>query len=82
MFCTCSLQLYKQYDPSIIQAQNVQRLRVNRVALVQLLKVDHVLPRLIRNNVINEDEQKVILSGKTQQDKTRKLLDLLPPKGT
>lgn len=65
----------------MILAQKVHRLRVNRIAIVQTLKVEHVYPRLVQRRVLNENDKKLITSGRTAQDKTRLLLDLLPEKG-
>lgn len=65
----------------MIQAQKQQRLRVNRVAIVQALKVEHVIPLLLERHVISEEEKATIMRGKTTQDKSRLLIDLLPKKG-
>ena len=65
----------------MIQAQQVQRLRVNRVAIVQALRVDHVLPKLCHAGVITDAEAALVLAGSTQQEKCRLLIDLLPSKG-
>lgn len=66
---------------STIQLQKSQRLRVNRVALIQELNVAHVLPHLIKSGVITDDDRKAIVAAKTTHNKTRRLLDLLPQKG-
>ena len=73
--------LYSTYDPSIIQAQQVQKIRVNRVAIVQALRIEHVIPRLRDRYILSKEDLELIDRGSTQQEKTRLLLDLLPSKG-
>ena len=68
-------------DVSVIQHQKSQRLRVNRVAIIQELNVAHVLPHLIKSGIISDDDRKTVVSAKTTHNKTRRLLDLLPQKG-
>ena len=68
-------------DVSVIQHQKSQRLRVNRVAIIQELNVAHVLPHLIKSGVISDDDRKTVVSARTTHNKTRRLLDLLPQKG-
>ena len=62
--------------------QNVMRLRINRIALLQELRVEHVLQHLIEENVLLEDDLKKIQAGSTPADKARVLVDLLPGKIT
>lgn len=56
------------------------RLRINRIALVQELRVEHILGHLVGNGVISEDDLKRIGTGSTPADKARILVDLLPGK--
>ncbi|XP_069127253.1 LOW QUALITY PROTEIN: amyloid protein-binding protein 2-like [Argopecten irradians] len=63
-----------------IDRQNVMRLRINRIALVQELKIDHIIGALIEHNVINNSDQRKISHGTTHADKARILIDLLPSK--
>lgn len=58
--------------------QNVMRLRINRIALVQELRVEHVLNHLIDTQVLSEDDLKKIHAGSSHSDKARILVDLLP----
>ncbi|CAG5126432.1 unnamed protein product [Candidula unifasciata] len=64
-----------------INRQNIMRLKINRVALVQELKVEHVSGMLIKNGAIDVEDMNKINSGTSPQEKTRILLDLLPTKG-
>ncbi len=64
--------------PSVIEAQKLQALRVNRVAIIQTLRVEHVLPHLLEKRVLTAEDNAAILERKKTQDKTRCLLDLLP----
>ncbi|OWF36041.1 amyloid protein-binding protein 2-like [Mizuhopecten yessoensis] len=63
-----------------IDRQNVMRLRINRIALVQELKIDHIIGTLIEHNLINNNDQKKIGHGTTHADRARILIDLLPSK--
>ena len=63
-----------------IDKQNVMRLRINRIALVQELRVEHIIQHLLDVGVITEDDIKTIDSGSTPADKARVLVDLLPGK--
>uniref|UniRef100_A0A0B7A282 CARD domain-containing protein n=1 Tax=Arion vulgaris TaxID=1028688 RepID=A0A0B7A282_9EUPU len=63
-----------------INNQNIMRLRVNRIALVQDLRVEHVCGRLLKVGVIELQDIATINKGTTAQDRTRLLLDLLPTK--
>jgi hypothetical protein len=62
-------------------AQNVMRVRVNRVAILQEIKVEHILVYLKEHEVITPKEEKIILHGSSPQEKTMRLIDLLPLKG-
>lgn len=64
-----------------LNRQNVMRLRVNRIALVQEMRVEHVIGHLVETGVLTTEDEKRIESGTTPQDKTRILIDLLPTKG-
>ena len=68
-------------EVSGVQAEKIQKLRVNRVAVIQALRVEHIIPYLIGKNVITDDDKKMIQKPKATQDKTRKLLDILLSKG-
>lgn len=61
-----------------LDKQNVMRLRINRIALVQELRVEHILGHLVECGVLSEDDLKRIHAGSTQADKARVLVDLLP----
>jgi len=54
------------------------RLRINRIALVQELRVEHIIRHLIDTLVLSEDDVKKINAGSTPPDKARILVDLLP----
>ena len=69
-----------RHEESLILDQKVNRLKINRVALVQELKVEHVLPSLIRKGILSEDEATDVLKRPHHSDQTRYLLDLLPTK--
>ncbi|GFR66122.1 amyloid protein-binding protein 2 [Elysia marginata] len=60
--------------------QNVMRLKVNKIALVQELRVEHVTGFLVQSGVITDKDIKKIDGGHTPQDKARILVDLLPTK--
>lgn len=64
-----------------LDKQNVMRLRINRIALVQELRVEHILGHLVETGVISEEDLKRINAGSTPADKARVLVDLLPGKG-
>lgn len=63
-----------------LDKQNVMRLRINRIALVQELRVEHVLGQLVDSGVVSEEDVKKINAGSTPADKARVLVDLLPCK--
>ena len=69
-------------EPSTITSQKLTRLKVNRIAIIQSLRVEHILNYLVECGVFTEDEKKEIQSSGTTQAKARKLLDLLPQKGS
>ncbi|XP_005092160.2 uncharacterized protein LOC101850538 [Aplysia californica] len=60
--------------------QNIMRLKVNRIALVQELRVEHITGLLMESGVVGPKDLKKIESGRTPQDKARILVDLLPTK--
>jgi hypothetical protein len=60
--------------------QNLMRLKVNRIALVQELQVEHVLGALSRAGIITENDLRKIEAGRTPQDRARILIDILPTK--
>ncbi|XP_053395005.1 amyloid protein-binding protein 2-like isoform X3 [Mercenaria mercenaria] len=64
-----------------LDKQNVMRLRINRIALVQELRVEHILGHLVECGVLSEDDLRRINAGSTAADKARVLVDLLPAKG-
>jgi len=66
---------------SRLEAERLQKLRVNRVAIIQALRVEHVIPNLISKHVLTVEDKRKILSSKSTQDKVRRLLDILPVKG-
>ncbi len=90
MLCVCATALQRlnhllsplrqAKDPelSLIARQKLTRLKVNRTAIVQSLRVEHVLDYLVESGVFSEEDKGLILSSGSTQAKTRKLLDLLP----
>jgi len=60
---------------------DVQRLKTNRVDLVTDLDVHQVLDRLIASRIIVSEDQQLICSKPTSQDRARLLLDILPTRG-
>ena len=60
-----------------LDKQNVMRLRINRIALVQELRVEHVLRYLTEAGIMTEDDLSRITSGSTPGDKARVLVDIL-----
>lgn len=56
------------------------RLKVNRIALVQELRVEHIIGALTRNDIITEQDFRKIETGRTPQDRARILIDILPTK--
>ncbi len=69
-------------EPSVITCQKLLRLKVNRIAIVQSLRVEHVLNYLVQSGVFTDEERAEIESAGTTQDKSRRLLDLLPQRGS
>jgi len=65
-----------------IDRQNVMRLRINRIALVQELKVDHIIGSMMESGVISESDKKRIENGTTHSDRARILIDMLPSKSS
>jgi hypothetical protein len=63
---------------STMTQEKVQRLRVNRVAFIQSLRVEHILDALVSENVITEEDKDGVLAVKGSQEKARVLIDLLP----
>uniref|UniRef100_A0A1I8H075 CARD domain-containing protein n=1 Tax=Macrostomum lignano TaxID=282301 RepID=A0A1I8H075_9PLAT len=62
------------------EAQNVLRLRVNRVCLVQQLNVDPVVDYLRREGILSDTDVRFVSRGANRSEKTRMLLDMLPSK--
>ncbi|XP_067661147.1 uncharacterized protein [Haliotis asinina] len=60
--------------------QNIMRLKVNRIAIVQELKVEHVLDQLCDAGILNLKDRKKIEKGTTPSDRARILIDILPTK--
>lgn len=65
---------------SAADRQNIMRLKVNRIALVQELRVEHILGFLTKSGVLTESDLHKIHSSKTSQDRARILIDILPTK--
>lgn len=65
---------------SDIQLQNLLKLKINRVAIVQQLKVEHVLDYLVEESVVSQRECNLINSYEHATDKARVLIDILPTK--
>ncbi|XP_067935551.1 amyloid protein-binding protein 2-like [Watersipora subatra] len=66
---------------SPLEHQQFQRLRVNRIAVIQELKVDHILHYLLAKAVLDDGDLSEIDSCHTTTDKSKRLLDILPTKG-
>lgn len=64
-----------------MEHQQFQRLRVNRIAVIQELKVDHILHYLLANSVLNDGDLGEINTCRTTTEKSKRLLDILPTKG-
>ena len=54
---------------------------MNRVAVMQELKVDHVLQALTAKSVLDEADIQYIREGQTTHERSKRLLDILPTKG-
>ena len=65
-------------NSSSVTMEKIQRLRVNRVAIVQSLRVEHILGHLISESVLTEEDKAAILAPRLGQDRARTLVDLLP----
>ncbi|XP_041359088.1 amyloid protein-binding protein 2-like [Gigantopelta aegis] len=63
-----------------IQQQNKMRLKVNRIALIQEIKVEHILPTLLAAGVVNKEDEEKIQTGASPGDRARILIDILPTK--
>lgn len=66
---------------SPLENQQFQRLKVNRIAVLQELKVDHILQYLLSKSVLNDSDITKIAKGQTSAEKSKLLLDILPTKG-
>ena len=66
--CNSPIVLGPKIGPSAGKnRQNVMRLKVNRIALVQELKVEHITGVLFQSGVITEKDIKKIDTGRTPQ---------------
>ncbi|XP_059177600.1 uncharacterized protein LOC131956962 isoform X2 [Physella acuta] len=63
-----------------IDQQNLMRLKVNKIALIQELSVEHVTGPLLAGGVLEEKDLNQIESHKTAQEKARTLVEILPTK--
>ena len=63
-----------------IDRQNVMRLRINRIALVQELRIEHILRHLMDCGVVTENDRRRIDTGTTPADKARRLIDVISTK--
>lgn len=66
---------------SPLEHQQFQRLKVNRIAVIQDLKVDHILNYLLSKSVLNHKDLIEIEKCRTTTEKSKRLLDILPTKG-
>ena len=66
---------------SPLEHQQFQRLKVNRIAVLQELKVDHILHYLLSKSVLNRNDITKIEKGRSTTEKSKLLLDILPTKG-
>ncbi|ESO92616.1 hypothetical protein LOTGIDRAFT_162532 [Lottia gigantea] len=67
-------------EMSRIERQNMMRMRINRIALVQEIKVEHIIPVLKDAGVLSKQDEQKINTGSTIQDKARLLIDIIPTK--
>lgn len=77
---SCLFIFFFSPDPgreSGLDKQNVMRLRINRIALIQELRVEHILRYLTESGILTEDDHRRIISGSTPGDKARVLVDIL-----
>ena len=74
-------QSVNESDASPIELQRLQRLRINRVAIVQELDVSHVLPYLTRCGTLTAADEAAINGAQSAHCRVRLLLDLLTHKG-
>lgn len=56
---------------------NIMRLRVNRLNLVQRIEPSEILPKLVKFKVVEKSEAEAVSSGRTREDRSRNLIDLL-----
>jgi hypothetical protein len=56
------------------------RLRINRIALVQELRSEHIINHLLQTGLISEFDRERIDKGTTPADKSRRLVDIVTTK--
>lgn len=78
--CRRPLTVSNPGGASGLDRQNLMRIKVNRIALIQELRVEHIVQHLVRMGVLNGADLKCIERGKLSSDRTRHLLDLLASK--
>ena len=71
-----------EYATEVLEERSNAALRKHVHTLVQGLIVDEILPQLISTGVISPDENVVIRSGSTDNDRARRLINLLHQKAT
>lgn len=68
------------HSESGVDRQNIMRLRINRIALVQELRADHIINHLLQTGLISEYDRERIDRGTTPADKARRLVDIVTTK--
>ena len=63
-----------------VDRQNIMRLRINRIALVQELRSEHIINYLLQTGLISEFDRERIDRGTTPADKARRLVDIVTTK--
>lgn len=68
------------HSESGVDRQNIMRLRINRIALVQELRADHIINHLLQTGLISEYDRERVDRGTTPADKARRLVDIVTTK--
>lgn len=68
------------HSESGVDRQNIMRLRINRIALVQELRSEHIINYLLQTGLISEFDRERIDKGTTPADKSRRLVDIITTK--
>lgn len=68
------------HSESGVDRQNIMRLRINRIALVQELRAEHIINHLLQTGLISEYDRERVDRGTTPADKARRLVDIVTTK--